>query len=92
MENNIKIFYKEEKIAEINSDTPDLSELKSFVLKHVEDEIDYESFSCTCSNSDFDSTLLIDAIKNSLKDVFEKLKINKEKYDVAIEQINKQKG
>ena len=83
MENKILIKYGEDCITEINSDTPSLDGLKSFVIEK-RDSIDVEKLECYCSTENFDNETFIKAIRESVSIILEKIKINKEQFNDAL--------
>lgn len=89
MENKISIKYKDECIAIIDTNTPDLSSLKNFVINQINDGIDCDLIKCECDTADFDTNFLTTAIVNAIKDEIELLKIDKKEFETVIGQIEK---
>lgn len=91
MENKILIKYKDKSIAIIDTNTPNLSDLKQFVINQISDNagIDCNLIKCECDNAGFDTNFLTTAIVSAIKDEIELLKIDKKEFETAMEQIEK---
>lgn len=89
MENKILIKYKDKSIAIIDTNTPDLNDLKKFVINQINDGIDCNLIKCECDNVEFDTNFLTTAIVSAIKDEIELLKIDKKEFETAMEQIEK---
>ena len=86
MDNNqIRIKYKGNIAAALNSDTPSLDELVKFIVETK--NIVLDEIKCECDEDNFDCSYFEQAIKDVIVEELEKLKIDEECYNEAISKV-----
>lgn len=87
MENNIIVELKENIKINISSDSPDFSEL---VKKIIEiDDLDLDKIVVESTDTQFDKNSFEEAIKEAIKEIKDELCINREKFGIALDELNK---
>lgn len=87
MENNIIVELKENIKINISSDSPDFSEL---VKKIIEiDDLDLDKIVVESTDTQFDKNSFEEAIKEAIKEIKDELRINREKFEIALDELNK---
>lgn len=87
MENNIIVELKENIKINISSDSPDFSEL---VKKIIEiDDLDLDKIVVGSTDTQFDKNSFEEAIKEAIKEIKDELRINREKFEIALDELNK---
>lgn len=87
MENNIIVELKENIKINISSDSPDFSEL---VKKIIEiDDLDLDKIVVESTDTQFDKNSFEEAIKEAIKEIKDELRINREKFEIALYELNK---
>lgn len=87
MENNIIVELKENIKINISSDSPDFSEL---VKKIIEiDDLDLDKIVVESTDTQFDKNSFEEAIKEAIKEIKDELRINREKFEIALGELNK---
>lgn len=86
MENNIIVELKENIKINISSDSPDFSEL---VKKIIEiDDLDLDKIVVKSTDTQFDKNSFEEAIKEAIKEIKDELRINREKFEIALDELN----
>ena len=86
MENNIIVELKENIKINISSDSPDFSEL---VKKIIEiDDLDLDKIVVKSTDTQFDKNSFEEAIKEAIKEIKDDLRINREKFEIALDELN----
>lgn len=86
MENNIIVELKENIKINISSDSPDFSEL---VKKIIEiDDLDLDKIVVESMDTQFDKNSFEEAIKEAIKEIKDELRINREKFEIALDKLN----
>lgn len=87
MENNIIVELKENIKINISSDSPDFSEL---VKKIIEiDDLDLDKIVVESTDTQFDKNSFEEALKEAIKEIKDELRINREKFEIALDELNK---
>lgn len=87
MENNITVVLKENIKINISSDSPDFSEL---VKKIIEiDDLDLDKIVVESTDTQFDKNSFEEALKEAIKEIKDELRINREKFEIALDELNK---
>ena len=87
MENNITVELKENIKINISSDSPDFSEL---VKKIIEiDDLDLDKIVVESTDTQFDKNSFEEALKEAIKEIKDELRINREKFEIALDELNK---
>ena len=82
MDNQIRIKYKGNIVATLNSDTPSLDELAKFIVETK--NIVLDEIKCECNEDNFDCSYFEQAIKDVIVEELDKLKIDDESYNEAL--------
>lgn len=82
MDNQIRIKYKGNIVATLNSDTPSLDELVKFIVETK--NIVLDEIKCECDEDNFDCSYFEQAIKDVIVEELGKLKIDDESYNEAL--------
>lgn len=82
MDNQIRIKYKGNIVATLNSDTPPLDELVKFIVETK--NIVLDEIKCECDEDNFDCSYFEQAIKDVIVEELGKLKIDDESYNEAL--------
>lgn len=85
MDNQIRIKYKGNIVATLNSYTPLLDELVKFIIETK--NIVLDEIKCECDEDNFDCSYFEQAIKDVVVDELDKLKIDEESYNQAISKV-----
>ena len=86
MENNIIVELKENIKINISSDSPAFSEL---VKKIIEiDDLDLDKIVVKSTDTQFDKNSFEEAIKEAIKEIKDELRINREKFEIALDELN----
>ena len=87
MENNITVELKENIKINISSDSPDFSEL---VKKIIEiDDLDLDKIVVESTDTQFDKNSFEEALKEAIKEIKDELRINREKFKIALNELDK---
>lgn len=87
MENNITVELKENIKINISSDSPDFSEL---VKKIIEiDDLNLDKIVVESTDTQFDKNSFEEALKEAIKEIKDELRINREKFEIALDELNK---
>lgn len=87
MGNKIIIKYDNEKIAELDTDTPSLDDLVNFIT--AKQDMDVSLIKCECASEGFDSTFFEQAMKEAITEELECLKLDKGSYEEANKAFSK---
>lgn len=82
MDNQIRIKYKGNIVATLNSDTPSLDELVKFIVETK--NIVLDEIKCECNEDNFDCSYFEQAIKDVIVEELDKLKIDDESYNETL--------